>query len=682
MKIFTCSVAQNGFFAGPVHFIHSNFSDKGKKTDDTETELNRFHAALVQFQERIRSIEKSSTEDLNTLKNPESGNRQNTEIWKTVQSILSDEAFLLKVEQGIREQRMSASAAIQNTADDFAKRFGQMNSDYLRSRQDDIRGAANELIAVLNGKSHAPQELSAFAAIEISPAELVSADETLIGGLLTEKGSGNSHAAILAGNLGIPYLYGNREAVTEAENAKFIILDSEAGTVTIDPNLETRKAAEARMAEVISQQAKQASKIAFEEIPDCRTKIFANIAGPGDINALLKSGADGVGLFRTEFLFMGRNTAPGEDEQYEAYKAVLDAMGQKPVIIRTMDIGSDKKVPWLSLGEESNSALGLRGVRVSLERDELFHTQIRALLRAGVSGNLKVMFPMVASAWEIDEIMKKVRSAAQELEDEDIPFKNFEIGVMIETPAAAVCAEELAKKVSFFSIGTNDLTQYTLAIDREARGLDRYFNPHHEAVFKLIEMTVSGGHKHGVKIGICGQLGADPEAVERLIEIGVDELSVPVSKVSQTKMLAYKAEVSQIKTALKKEEGPADREVAAAADGELVPMNEIPDEAFSSGSLGACFGIIPSNGKIYAPISGMVSSIAESRHAVKITADDGRAILVHVGINTVKLRGKPFRLHVCQGARVERDQLIMEADLEAIKQAGLSSMVIVAELKS
>ena len=669
MKKFVCSVAQSGYFAGPVHYIDSVTADS---TDNTgvihpEDEMERFHDALQLLQRHAKK----------------------GDIYDTVLAILSDEAFTSKVEAGIREDHLTAAVSIRKTASDITEAFDHMESDYLKARKDDIQGAANQLIRMMSSEEAAPTEVSAFVSDMISPATLIAADDKLIGAMLTTNGSINSHAAILAGNLGIPYLYGNSEAVEEAGKSEYIILDSADGTVITDPDDETMKEARVRMQQVATMRAKHLADTPDEKALSCRTKVYANISSPKDIEALLASGADGVGLFRTEFLFIDRDAAPDEEEQFGAYKAILEAMGDKPVVIRTIDIGSDKNAPWFAQAKEPNPALGLRGVRVSLEDDALFRTQIRALLRASVYGNLKVMFPMIASGWEIDEIRGKIQATALELDREGMAYKDFDMGIMVETPAAAVCAGELASKVSFFSIGTNDLAQYTLAIDREANGLDRYFNPHHEAIYKLIEMTVAGAHEHGVNTCLCGQLGADPEAIDRLIEIGLDSLSVPIAKIKETKRLAALAEkrlADAANAALASDDNSAltedDSYIAAAADGEMIPMEEIPDEVFSQGTLGPCFGIMPSDGNIYAPIAGIISNIAESKHAVTITADDGSTFLVHVGIDTVQLDGAPFRLHVQEGMRVEQNQRIIEADLAAIRQAGLSPMVIIVQLAS
>ena len=668
MKTFNCNVAQEGFFAGPIHFILEDHTSEEHASDGSDCELERLHGAMDSLK---KSVESPLVES------------ENSDIRQTILSILADETFIQKAEQGIKTHNLNAAQAARAAANELAAEFANLESEYLRARQDDVRGIGEQLSTILEGENGGLTKQSAVCAMQISPAQLASLPEDLIGALLTEKGSVNSHASIMAGNMGIPYLFGNAEALAEAKQASFIIVDSQAKAVIIDPDDSTRAASLKRMAQLHAEQAneKQAQAHIAATFPR-RTKVCANIEGPWDIEALLAADPDGVGLFRTEFLFIGRDEAPSEDEQYEAYKAVLDAMAGKEVIIRTMDIGSDKQAPWLKIPEESNPALGFRGARVSLECPVLFRTQLKALLRAGVTGNLKVMFPMIAAAWEIDSIHQEVQAAARELEREGAPFKMPKLGIMVETPAAALCSEELACKTSFFSIGTNDLTQYTLALDREARGLDRHFQPHHEAVYRLIGMCAEGGHRHGVPTGICGQLAADPKAIRCLIELGVDELSVPICKVEATKQLVAEAEASMGKSC----EGAGELvssmacELVFPTDGEFVTMEDIPDKAFSSGSLGTAFGVIPDNGNIHAPLAGTVIQVAQTRHAFTITADDGTRALVHVGLGTVALGGKPFKLHVDQGQYVEADQLVMEADLPAIQAAGLSTMVVVAIL--
>lgn len=718
METFICRIAQNGFYAGPVHFIYSIEKTETKQAADPEAELRRLQQGVAYLSESMRDEKQKDADETER------------EIRGTVLSILGDPAFLAEAEAAIRDDGLTAEAAAAQSAQSLSEAFEKLQSAYIGARGEDIQSAAQQLIAVLSGDGAVPESLCALCARQIGPAQLLSVDKTVLGGILTEKGSANSHVSILAGSLGIPYLYGNGEAVQAAERGTFIILDAEKGEVIIDPEEEIKKAALERMEECRRKKEERTAhenhgkcregeqKEEREELGVCRTKVYANIAGPQDIPSLHSSGADGVGLFRTEFLFLNKDTPPTEEEQFEAYKAVLEAMEGKEVTIRTMDLGSDKKASWLSFLEEINPALGLRGLRVCLTHKDLFRTQLRALLRAAVYGNMKVMFPMIASEWEMDEIFAMVEETERGLQKEGVQFAHPALGIMVETPAAAVCAGTLAKKAQFFSIGTNDLIQYTLAIDRETVGLEQYFNPHHQAVFDLIKMTVNGGHRQRIPVGVCGQLAADPKEIGRLIELGVDELSVPVGRVKEVKKQVLQEEkvlkVQNVEketsgyrfaedAACSNEQGEPDisvttatdgeltaaseasvaaafSDLAAAADGELIPMEEIPDPAFSGGSLGDCYGILPENGKVYAPVSGVISHIANTAHAVTIDSTDGRAVLVHVGINTVDLDGKPFRLHVQEGNRVQQDQLLLEADLEEIRKAGCSTMIIVAVL--
>ncbi len=670
MGTFDCQVAQRGFYAGPVYVVDATAGGTKTRYEGPEGELLKLRGAV----EALRT---------SVVSNPSNGGGRN--IHETVLSILSDEKFIPEIERNIRERGADVRTAVRETTDKLEKAFDQVNSEYIRSRKDDIRGIANEIMAIIEGKDDGPGECCVICADEISPAQLASIDESLIGAMITVKGSPNSHVAILAESIGVPYVYGNADAVAQAKRASFVVIDADGGRVATDPDESEKQAALERVRQLRDKrESEHAAMLAEEEtVVRCRTRIYANIKSPQDIDDLLASGADGVGLFRTEFLFLGRNEPPTEDEQYQAYTAVLKAMKGKEVIIRTMDIGSDKKVPYMDFAREPNPALGLRGVRVSLEWKDRFRPQLRALLRAGVSGNLKIMFPMITSDWEIDEIMGMLHSVAEELEEEGADFRIPQVGITVETPAAALCAQSLAGKVSFFSIGTNDLTQYTLALDREAEGLERYFNPHHDAIFKLIEMTVEGGNRHGVVTGVCGRLAADPEAVERLIEAGVDELSVPVHKVRQTRRLAAEAERNIAQRAdapLRDENEVVDYIVGAPADGELIPMAEIPDPVFAGGGLGECFGVLPENGCVYAPVSGVILDVARTGHAVTIVQDDGRKILVHVGIDTVTLGKEAFTLHVGSGSRVKKGRLLMEADLDMIEKAGFSPMVVVVAL--
>ena len=652
MKEYICRVAQKGFFAGPVCVVSSAASGIKKTSADPEEETAKLDSAVEIIKKTV-----------------DAGSKENAEVMETVGMMLDDETFIGEIKQYIKEEKCNAEYAVKTKCGEYAKKMENAPTDYLRARASDVTGIGEQLIGVMKkNESALLKETTALVAPEISPAQMSAFDGKLVGGIITDKGSPDSHLSIIAGNLEIPYIYGNSEAVSAAEDGSFIIIDGDK--LIIDPDEKQKAEAEEKM---ICKASEKKSRRQAGNNAVCKTKIYANIGGTEDIPQLLGSGADGVGLFRSEFLFLGKNEAPSEEEQYAAYRFVLEAMKDREVIIRTMDLGSDKSVDWLEIPKETNPALGLRGARVSLERKDVFYIQLRALLRAGVFGNLKIMFPMISSEWEIDEIKKCVEEVAEKLEKEKVSYKIPKLGIMIETPAAVMIADILSKKVDFFSIGTNDLTQYTIATDREAQGLDRYFDRHHEAVLRMIEKVICEGHKNGIKVGICGGLAADPDVIGRLIKAGVDELSVPISKVGQTRANAAKAE--------NKDESAADRSIYAPADGKLIPMNEIPDPVFSDGQLGKCIGILPENGHVFSPCDGKIIHVAETGHAVTICSDDGKEYLLHVGIDTVKLGGKGFKVLVSEGEHVNRSKKIIEADLGFIEKSGFSTVVVLAQLQ-
>lgn len=515
MKEFKCRVAVEGYFAGPVFAPGQSKRLLEKSSSDSQGEIQRLREAERTLRKSIE-LNKASV--------------ANTEIQAAVLTILDDEAFWSRIEDSIEVHLLDASSALMRAAEELSAMLENVDSEYIRSRQEDIRGVTSKLISIIEGADAEPQLRSAICAHELSPAQLLTADEQLLGALLTVKGSPNSHTSILASNLGIPYLIGNEEVERAVANAEFVIMDSASATVIVNPEQDIREAAIRRMKEHNGHTRAPASSKAQG---GSEVKILANIDGACDIPALLEADADGVGLFRTEYMFVRRDSIPTEEEQYEEYRAVLEAMGDREVIIRLADIGSDKDIACMQLPKEVNPALGIRGIRTLLELEELLRPQLRALLRVGVYENLKIMLPLITSKWEIVEIKRRIHELASELEHENVEYRIPKLGIMIETPAAALIASELAGEVDFFSIGTNDLTQYTLALDREACGLDRFFNPHHEAIYILIRMTVEAAHRQGIRVGICGQLAADTKAVRRLLELGVDELSVGIGRVKR-----------------------------------------------------------------------------------------------------------------------------------------------------
>ena len=659
MKEYILNTAQPGFAVGEAFRIGPCSESAAGTTLSPETELARLDKAVSTLRDRLSSAAADGAGD-------------NAAIFEAQRFFLDEKDFIEAARTRIKKESIPAGTAVKEAGEALARRLEEGESAYIRERSADVRGLADRLVETMSGSAGKTlQRPSILVAKELSPAGIAALDHTLIRGFVTVKGSPTSHVSVLAENWGIPYLYGAEEAVGKIADGDKLILDE--GRLICGPDEETLRNALARAdAEEEKMKQKQAFPPSSRKTV-CRTKICANISGPQDIEDLLASGADGVGLFRSELLFLDRESEPTEEEQYRAYRRVTAAMGERETVIRTMDLGSDKQAGWLDLPAEKNPALGLRGLRISLEKPRLLHTQLRALLRAAACGRLKVMIPMVTAVWEVEAVRAEAEACAGELETEGIPFRMPPLGIMVETPAAAMTADELAECSDFFSIGTNDLTQYTLALDREAQGLDRYYDPCHEAVMRLIAKTAEAGHKRHLPVAVCGELAGNPSAVRRLIEAGVDELSVSVKKVGQIREAAFRAE-QEIAEAQKRR--PAVSFAAAPADGRLVPMENIPDPAFSSGSLGKCAGILPENGTVYAPCDGTVTAVAAACHAITFAAEDGRSILVHAGIDTVRLEGKGFTPLVKEGDTVRTGQEVLRMDLETIRAAGLSPMVI------
>ena len=671
MKEFELNMAQNGFAAGPVFDadlanIKSNLGVAQRDSFDSEAELTLYNRAVVSFDRELKSAAANVDENSGA-------------VFETERLLLHDEAFSETVRSLITKERMDAVSAVEQAGKILSEKIGSNENAYIRQRSSDITGVTKRLLGFLQGaETSVPKVPSIILSEELSPARLSAIDPSLILGIITVKGSMTSHVSILAGNMGIPCLYGNQEAVESARACGKVIIDD--NKLITDPDDEMYRKAVFRMQKEKerknSQKLKQKENSALID-KKLRVGVCANIAGTQDIPELIASEVRGVGLFRSEFLFLDHSGAPSEEEQFEAYKEVAEAMNGKETVIRTMDLGSDKKTNWLPMPDEKNPALGCRGLRLSLEKQDLFCTQLRALLRAAVFGNIKIMLPMVTSVREVDTVRSLLKKCAEDLSKEGKAYAIPPLGVRVETPAAALIADELAKKADFFSIGTNDLTQYTLALDREAQGLEAFYDPYHEAVFRLIEMTAAAGHKYNILTSVCGELAGQPEAVKRLIACGVDKLSVSLSKVDETRLHVLKAE-EELKRSKEVSEIGQDDSVAAPADGKLIPMEDIPDPVFSSGTLGYCVGILPVNGTIYAPCDGVVSGIAKSLHAITFTASDGSEILVHVGIDTVSLGGRGFKVFVQEGSVVSKGDVVMEADLSVIAGAGLSPIVITA----
>ncbi len=660
MKRYECKTAQSGFAAGRVYLIRHKDTGEYRRTD-REGERSRLEKAVEEMNRKLEAEKEQA--------GPSDAGLIEAELL-----LLNGEEFLGEAERSLREENISAPEAVNRAADKLCGMLRESGAEYILERCEDVRGLAAGLNGlIMENAPAAPKEPCILAGSQLSPGELMMIGTDRILGILTETGSVTSHVSVLAGNLGVPYLYGLEGLDDKVRDGDYLILDWRDGSVSVNPpeelisEAEERQAAERRAREEERRRAAAATT---------RTAIFANISRAEEADGLPEAGADGIGLFRSEFLFLDRTEAPSEEEQFEAYSHAARAMKGAVTVIRTMDIGSDKQAAWMKLPKEINPALGQRGVRVSLEHRGLFRTQLRALLRAAALGSVRIMVPMVASVWELDEVLEEIRTAAKELDERGEEYRIPETGVMIETPAAVMIAPALAGKARFFSIGTNDLTQYTLAVDREAQGLERYIDPMHDALIQMIKMTVDAAHSKGIPVAVCGELAGNPQAVERLIRLGVDELSVSPAKLSGVRSLA-----ADIENRLDSEKKQIKAEgVHAPAEGELIPMEEIPDPVFSGGVMGECVGILSKDGKIYAPLNGRVAMVAATKHAVSFQGD-GEEILVHVGLDTMKLGGDGFRVYVREGDIVEQGQLVMEADQDLIRARGFNPMVIVARLE-
>ena len=466
-------------------------------------------------------------------------------IFEVHQMMLEDDEYLDSIFTMIRDESLNGAYAVKVTGDTFSQIFVCMDDEYMKARATDILDISNRVIRVLTGETEVRlDEPSIIIADDLTPSETVQMDKSKIIGFVTVHGSTNSHTAILARMMNIPALVMTPVELDKLTTGMEAIVDGMNGEVIIEPTEDVIKEADSRIEAELEKRHMLDRLKGQETITKSGQKVhlYANIGSVQDVEYVLENDAEGIGLFRSEFLYLGRPDLPTEEEQFEAYKKVLQAMGEKKVIIRTLDIGADKKADSLALEKEENPALGYRAIRICLTRTDIFKTQIRALLRASVYGNLSVMYPMIISPWEVEKIKEIVGEVETELKAEGIACKMPEQGIMIETPAAVMMAEELAELVDFFSIGTNDLTQYILAIDRQNEKLDLFYEAHHPAVLRMIEMTVKAGHAHGIWVGICGELGADQRLTQRFLEMGMDELSVAPSSVLPIRKLIRETE--------------------------------------------------------------------------------------------------------------------------------------------
>lgn len=500
---------------------------KREKVADAEAEIERLEHAGRKAQEQLKELYDKAVKEVGEA---------SAAIFEVHQMMLEDEDYLDAIHNMIRTEMVVAEYAVAVTGDNFSEMFASMDDDYMKARAADVKDISSRLIQNLLGQDEeylADDEPSIIVAEDLSPSETVQMNKDKILGFVTVHGSTNSHTAILARMMNIPALIGVPMKLDDLHSGMLAVVDGFSGEIVIEPSEEICNFARKRIQEEKEKAQLLKSLKGKESITadGHKINIYANIGSASDVGYVLENDAEGIGLFRSEFLYLGRRDFPTEDEQFFAYKQVLQTMAGKKVIIRTLDIGADKQVEYFGLGKEDNPAMGYRAIRICLKQPDIFRTQLRALLRASVFGNLSVMYPMITSTEEVKQIYQIVESVRKELEADNIPYKMPEQGIMIETPAAVMISDELAEMVDFFSIGTNDLTQYTLAIDRQNEKLDEFYNPHHKAILKMIQMVIENAHKAGKWAGICGELGADMKLTEAFVRMGIDELSVAPSMV-------------------------------------------------------------------------------------------------------------------------------------------------------
>lgn len=513
-----------GIAIGKIAFYKRNeIQIKRSRVEDTEQEVKRFEAAKEKAVSQLQELHDKALDDVGET---------NAMIFEIHQMMLEDLDYVESIVNIITSQEVNAEYAVATTADNFAAMFAAMDDAYMQGRAADVKDVSERLIQVLSDQNSASMEMNEpviIAADDLVPSETVQLDKEKVLSFITMYGSANSHTAILARTMNIPAVIGIGEDLKKEYDGKEAIVDGMEGVIYIDPDKETFT----RMRE--KQKEDQEQKTLLEQLKGKenitksgqKVMVYANIGNLSDVGAVLKNDAGGIGLFRSEFLYLESETFPTEEEQFKVYKQVAENMAGKRVIIRTLDIGADKQIDYFGLDKEENPALGYRAIRICLTRQEIFKTQLRALYRASAYGQIAIMFPMIISVDEVKQIKKIIEEVKQELKEEGIDFReNVELGVMIETPAAVMVSRDLAKEVDFFSVGTNDLTQYTLAIDRQNQKLEPFYDSHHPAVLSMIRMAAENAHAEGKWIGICGELGADLSLTETFLEMGIDELSV------------------------------------------------------------------------------------------------------------------------------------------------------------
>lgn len=511
---------------------------KRVKIEDADAELQRVETARAQAIEQLGKLYDKAVKEVGEA---------SAAIFEVHQMMLEDLDFNEAIENTIRTQEVNAEYAVASTGDSFSEMFASMDDDYMKARAVDIKDISERLVQNLAGNGDNGLDFTEpviVVADDLTPSETVQMDKEKILAFVTVHGSTNSHTAILARMMNIPALIGVEMNLEDMQTGTEAVVDGFTGEFILCPEEEVKAKAQKKLDEenekrnlLLELKGKENITLSGKKI-----ELYANIGSAADVGYVLENDAGGIGLFRSEFLYIGRNELPSEEEQFQAYKQVAQNMAGKKVIIRTLDIGADKQADYLNLGKEENPALGYRAIRICLTQTDIFKTQLRAIFRASNYGQIAIMYPMITSVEEVKKIQEIVQEVKKELLDCEIPYKDVEEGIMIETPAAVMISDELAELVDFFSIGTNDLTQYTLAIDRQNEKLDAFYNPHHKAVLKMIQMVVDNAHKAGKWVGICGELGADPELTETFVRMGVDELSVAPSMILKLRKIVREME--------------------------------------------------------------------------------------------------------------------------------------------
>lgn len=543
MQIFEGKSVFGGIAMGKIRVYKKDAQQvKRVKVTDEEAEIARYVQARDTAMQQLQQLYEKALQEIGET---------NAAIFEVHQMMLEDDDYNESVENIIRTEQVNAEYAVASTGDNFAQMFASMDDEYMQGRAADVRDISERMIGILNGAAAdgiAADEPVIIVADDLAPSETVQMDKSKVLSFVTVHGSLNSHTAILARTMGIPALVATDIAEADALDGKYAVVDGAAGKLYVEPDEETTGMLEQKKKEFQEQKELLETLKGRENVTLDGKKImlYANIGNSKDLATVIQNDAGGIGLFRSEFIYLERDHFPTEEEQFQIYKQVAQTMAGKRVIIRTLDIGADKQCDYFEMEKEENPAMGCRAIRICLTRPEIFKTQLRALFRASAFGKLAVMYPMITSVSEVRRIKEIVAEVCAELDAQGVAYGEVEQGIMIETPAAVMISDLLAEEVDFFSIGTNDLTQYTLAIDRQNTKLDEFFDPHHPAVLRMIQMVVENAHKKGIWAGICGELGADPELTQTFLKMGVDELSVSPGRILTLRKIIRETDVSRV----------------------------------------------------------------------------------------------------------------------------------------